>query len=353
MLLYIHIPFCDSKCHYCAFNSYTYLHHLKKDYINSLKKQLIFELEKQNKQIETIFIGGGTPSTIESQYFAEILDIVKPYFLTDDIEITIEANPNSATLKWLEGIYKTPINRVSFGVQSFDDEKLKFLGRNHISKQAIKAIKDSFNIGFKHINIDIIYDTSLDTKELLQKDFAIIKQLPIDHISCYSLTIEEKTKFYNTPQYKVENIKLANYIFTELNNLGFTQYEISNFAKKTSSRSRHNLGYWQYKEYLGVGSGAVVMIDYKRYYTFTDVQQYIKNSTNYEEIENLSSKDILTEKILLGFRSDVGVDLDILSKDQLKKIQILKDEKKIYIKDNIAFNYDFLLSDELALYLSP
>ena len=351
MILYIHIPFCDSKCNYCAFNSYTYLHHLKKDYIKSLKKQLLYELKNQNKKIETIFIGGGTPSTIEAYYYNEILDLVKPYFLDDNIEVTIEANPNSATLNWLKDIYLTPINRISFGVQSFDENKLNFLARNHTKDQAIQAIANAYDIGFQHINLDIIYDTKLDTKELLKYDLDIIKQLPIDHISCYSLTIEENTKFYKTPQYKVENIDLVNYLFNQLKDLGFTQYEISNFAKEKDSRSKHNLGYWEYKEYLGIGSGAVGMVDFKRYYSNNNVQSYIQNPLKYEDIETLSSNDILIEKILLGFRSDVGVDLNILDKAQLKKIKILENEKKIYIKDNIAFNCNFLLADALALYL--
>jgi len=129
MLLYIHIPFCDSKCFYCAFNSYTTQHYLKESYIKSLKLELKEKLKMHNKQIETIFIGGGTPSCIDAIKYKEILDIIKPYIKTD-IEITIEANPNSASLDWLKTIYSIGINRVSFGVQSFDNDKLKFLGKS-------------------------------------------------------------------------------------------------------------------------------------------------------------------------------------------------------------------------------
>ena len=350
MLLYIHIPFCDSKCFYCAFNSYTNLHNLKNLYLDALKKQLIFELKKQNKNIQTIFIGGGTPSTIEADEYSDILNIIKPY-IKDDIEITIEANPNSATFDWLETIYNIGINRVSFGVQSFNDEKLNFLGRNHNKLQAIQAIQNASKVGFKNINLDIIYDTTLDSKELLDNDLTIIQDLPINHISAYSLTIEEGTKFYNKSNVKIQNEQLAVYLFNQLNSLGFKQYEISNFSKSKNAKSKHNLGYWQYKEYLGIGSGAVGCNNNKRFYTNKDVQEYIQNPLEYEDIENLSSNDIVLEKLLLGFRSAVGIDIDILNDEQKDKLKELLEANKITIKDNRIFSNDFMLADELALYL--
>ncbi len=350
MLLYIHIPFCDSKCFYCAFNSYTQAHSLKKDYMKALELQLKTELEINNKEIETIFIGGGTPSTIEASDYKNILDIVKPY-IKKDIEITIEANPNSATKQWLEEIYKIGINRVSFGVQSFDNDKLNFLGRNHNKNQAIEAIESAFKIGFKDINLDIIYDTSLDTKELLDNDIKIIQSLPINHISAYSLTIEEGTKFFNKSSVKVENEELARYFFNKLNDLGFEQYEISNFALNNNARSKHNLGYWQNKEYLGVGSGAVGCIENKRYYSKKDLLEYINNPLEYDDVEFLNAEDITIEKLLLGFRSVVGVPIVILNDKQSKKLYDLKEAKKIMIKNNSAYSLDFMLADELALYL--
>jgi len=363
MLLYIHIPFCDSKCFYCAFNSYTSLHSFKNDYINGLKKQLQYELQLQNKNIETIFIGGGTPSTIEAQEYKAIYDIVKPYCI-QNCEITIEANPNSATSYWLEEIYDIGINRVSFGVQSFDEEKLHFLGRNHNKNQAIEAINNAKKVGFKHINCDIIYDTTLDTKKLLENDLSIIKSLPIDHISAYSLTIEEGTQFYNKSNVQVENIDLAHYLFEQLITLGFEQYEISNFAKVANSscetnfprkyngaRSQHNLGYWQYKEYLGIGSGAVGCIGNKRLYTPKDVLTYIDNPIKYEEIEVLSPNDIVIEKILLGLRSIVGIDCSIFNEKQKNKLNDLLEENKLFQKDNKVYSNNFMLADELALYL--
>ena len=350
MLLYIHIPFCDSKCFYCAFNSYTHLHNLKNDYIKALKEQLTYQLKLQNKPIETVFIGGGTPSTIEASEYQKIFQIITPYII-QNCEITIEANPNSATFDWLQTIYNIGINRISFGVQSFDDEKLLFLGRNHNKTQAIEAINNAKKIGFKHINCDIIYDTKLDTKQLLENDLSIIKTLPIDHISAYSLTIEEGTKFFNKSNVQVENLDLTHYLFKQLSHLGFTQYEISNFALNEEARSKHNLGYWQYKEYLGVGSGAVGCIDNKRLYNFKDIATYIANPLEYEEIEQLSNEDTIVEKTLLGFRSIVGVETKLFNDNQKEKLNDLISEEKLIQKEDRVYSNNFMLADELALYL--
>jgi oxygen-independent coproporphyrinogen-3 oxidase len=351
MLLYIHIPFCDSKCHYCAFNSYTSLHHLQDKFTEALCKQLIFELNaNKDKKITTIFIGGGTPSTIGIKHYHQIFQILNPYLSTVE-EITIEANPNSANEKWLSGIFDLGINRISFGVQSFNDKKLDFLGRNHNSSMAIKAIENAYKIGFKHINCDIIYDTILDTKKLLDNDLKIIKDLPIDHISAYSLTLEDGTNFFDKSDVKVDDEDMARYIFDQLRLLGFEQYEISNFAKNKQSQSKHNLGYWEYEEYIGAGAGAVGCINKRRLYTHQDINKYIKSPTTYENIERLSNDDIKTEKVLLGFRCIIGIDENILNINEQKKMEELKELGKVNFNNNRYYANDFLLADELALYV--
>jgi len=351
VLLYIHIPFCDSKCFYCAFNSYTNLSHLKKDYMIALNKQLKFELKKYNNMVlKSVFFGGGTPSSIDASEYKEIFNTLKPY-INKATEITTEANPNSASKQWQKDMKDLGVNRISFGVQSFNNEKLKFLGRNHNYTQAIQALTNAKDVGYEHINCDIIYDTALDTKELLQNDLKIISTLPIDHISAYSLIIEENTKFEHTPEVKIENIDFAKYIFKSLNDLGFTQYEISNFSKNKKARSIHNYGYWQKENYIGVGSGAIGAINDKRYYCNEDVQEYINEPLKYSKIEDLNEEDILFEKIFLGLRSDVGVDLELFNDTQKDKIKILENEKKITKRDNKIFNNDFLLSDEIVLFI--
>lgn len=353
MLLYIHIPFCDSKCFYCAFNSYTDRFHLKHEYMNALKKQLKNDLEnyviKHNKKIETVFIGGGTPSTIKAFEYEEIFEMIKPH-LEEFAEITTEANPNSASYEWLENMNKLGVNRVSFGVQSFDNDKLKFLGRAHNANSAIKAIQNAKSIGFKGINCDIIYGVQNDTMESLKKDFDTAFSLPITHLSAYSLTIEEGTKFFDRSSVKIDDEELSYEIFDYINKQGFHQYEISNFAKNKVSESKHNYGYWQHKEYLGVGAGAVGYVNQERHYPSKSIEEYIQNPLFFD-VEKINLDDVKTEKILLGFRSLNGVEMSLFNEEEMKKIDDLIQYDKVYIEKNRVFNKNFLLSDELALYI--
>jgi oxygen-independent coproporphyrinogen-3 oxidase len=317
----------------------------------ALKKHLEYELKNQNiSYFKSVFIGGGTPSCVDSKYYEPIFKLLNNY--TDkNTEITTEANPNSATLIWQKSMFNMGVNRISFGVQSFDNKKLEFLARNHAKTHAIEAIQNANKIGFKHINCDIIYDTALDTKELIANDLQIISTLPIDHISAYSLTLEEGTKFFNKSNVKVEDENMARYIFDSLKDQGFDQYEISNFAKCNDSRCKHNLGYWEYENYLGIGCGAVGCLENKRTYTLTDVQEYINKPIEYDVIETLSNNDILVEKTLLGLRSSVGCELNNYDKNQLLKIDILIENKKIYTINNKFYSSDYMLADEIALYI--
>lgn len=350
MLLYIHIPFCDSKCSYCAFNSYVDKFHLKKEYMKALALQLEFELKRFNvkaKEIESIFIGGGTPSTVEPKLYEPIFKILKSYLGTN-IEITSEANPNSATKNWLNGMHNLGVNRISFGVQSFDSEKLKLLNRAHTKEQAVQAIVDAKNIGFKNISLDLIYATLGDTKELLKNDLNIAFSLPINHLSAYALTIEEGTPFESKPHMSKETLELTEWFFKEIKSFGFKQYEISNFG---SYESKHNKGYWQYKDYIGLGSGAVGKLDLKRLYPTTNLEEYVKNPLDIR-VEELSEEDRQIERIFLGLRSCVGVDENILSKSELEKAKILEKEKKLSLLNATFYNDNYLLADEITLFIS-
>ncbi len=343
-LLYIHIPFCDSKCNYCAFNSYTNLNHLKKEYFKAIKNQFLNDIEKFDiKNFETVFIGGGTPSTMSVSFYEKLFELLDP-FLKDTKEITIESNPN-ASFNWLKNIKNLGVNRISFGVQSFDDEKLKFLNRNHSSKTAINTIKNAKKAGFENINLDIIYATAMDNYTLLQNDLKTIDFLPITHISAYSLMIEKNTKWEEDFSKRKEDEELEIWFIEEIKKK-FNQYEISNFGNPCI----HNLGYWKHKEYLGIGAGAVGFIKNFRYYTKKNVYEYIKNPTKYE-YEYLSDEDIKKEKILLGLRSKAGFNENILNENELKRAQILIKEQKLYKKENKIHSYDFLLADALSAYI--
>jgi oxygen-independent coproporphyrinogen-3 oxidase len=314
--------------------------------IIQLKNELKRFDAKQNS-IESVFIGGGTPSTITPSLYKELFEYIQPY-LKDDTEITTEANPNSATFEWLKGMRELGVNRVSFGVQSFDDTKLKLLNRSHSSNQAKKAVLDAKEAGFENISIDIIYAVSGDTKELVQNDLDTAFELPINHISAYALTIEESTPFEKKPHMSDEKLQTTKWIFEQIEKNGFTQYEISNFGIYNST---HNLGYWRYKDYIGLGSCAVGKLDNKRFYPTTNLENYIKNPLDIE-IEELSSEDIKIEKIFLGLRSNVGIDENILNPDELKRAQLLTDEAKLIKKESIFYNNDYLLADEIALFLA-
>ena len=350
MLLYIHIPFCDSKCSYCAFNSYVEKFHLKESYMKALEIQLDFELQRfkaTDNSIQTIFIGGGTPSTVEPKLYKNIFKKLKPYLKTD-VEITSEANPNSATKEWLLGMWNLGVTRISFGVQSFNKTKLKLLNRAHSPQQAEDAILYASQVGFQNISLDLIYATLGDTKELLLHDINTAKKLPINHLSAYALTIEEATPFEKKPQMSNEDLELTKWLFNKIKTSGFNQYEISNFG---SYQSRHNLGYWRYEDYIGLGSGAVGKLDNERFYPTAIIEDYIKNPLNIKS-EKLSDKDMKIEKIFLGFRSIVGVDESIFNKNEISRADILLKEKKLYLKNGIYYNLDYLLADEITLFLS-
>jgi len=318
--------------------------------MKTLEIQLDFELKRfsaTKNSIQTVFIGGGTPSTIEPYMYRDIFKKLEPY-LTKDAEITSEANPNSATYEWLFGMYELGVNRISFGVQSFDKNKLKLLNRSHSPKQARDAILHAKDVGFENISLDLIYATLGDTKELLLEDIQTASNLPINHLSAYALTIEQNTPFEKKPHLSLEDSNSQRWFLQKIEEFGFKQYEISNFG---SYQSKHNLGYWEYKDYIGLGSGAVGKLNMQRFYPHTIVEEYINNPLDIK-VETLSKEDKKFEQIFLGFRSVVGVREDILDTNELQKAYILTDEEKIYYKNGVFYNKDYFLADEITLFLS-
>lgn len=349
LLLYIHIPYCDSKCHYCSFNSYVDKFDTRKAYMQALYRQLVHELQRfdvSENAIETLFIGGGTPSTIDPALYAPIFELLEPY-LQENAEITTEANPNSATDTWLKGIRALGVNRVSFGVQSFDAQKLKALGRAHSPKQAIKAVHHAKETGFEHLSLDVIYNYRGDTKALLMRDIEQAFTLPVDHISAYELTIEHGTPFALTPEVRQESETLAFFVSEQIRSRGFEQYEISNFG---NYQSRHNKGYWEQKNYIGAGAGAVGFLDTTRFYPQENIEAYIQNPLQVIE-ERLSSEELLTEKIFLGLRSNIGLLQEELPSKIIERANLLLNENKLQKKGNRFYNPNYFLSDELALFL--
>ncbi len=243
---------------------------------------------------------------------------------------------------------KLGVNRISFGVQSFNEEKLKFLGRNHNKKLAIEAVLNAKKAGVKNISIDFIYGTKLDNKNLLLNDILIAEKLPINHLSAYSLTIEENTIFFKKPNAGKDSLILAKFFTDKIKNMNLPQYEISNFG---TYQSIHNLGYWNQDNYIGIGAGAVGFLKNRRFYPSKDIEKYISNPL-YKDIENLSKNDLHVEKIFLGLRSKIGIPIDEFNNKELINIETLLKSQNLKAHGGKIFNTDYFLSDELALFIA-
>lgn len=283
--LYIHIPFCDRICNYCDFTAFQGANSKIKEYVEALKKEIELKGNK-NFLIDSIFIGGGTPSFIDGKYIFEILEKVKENFtVLDNIEISIETNPKTFDEKKLEYYKSAEINRVSIGVQSFNDKILKELGRNHNSKEALESIELVKKFGFD-INLDLILGYQSQTIEDILYDLEMVKNINPEHISYYALIIEEKTKFKALQNAgKLDFLdeeterKMYHLIVEKLEEMGMNQYEVSNFAK-VRKESVHNKKYWNCKEYLGLGISAHSCLNDERFSNTVNLSKYIKELHN-------------------------------------------------------------------------
>ena len=349
MQLYIHIPFCDSKCGYCAFNSFDDKLHYKKQYLNALELDLRNSIESslpKKTYLESIYIGGGTPNVLKPKDYENIFQYLQKY-INENTEITMELNPNRGNIEYLNDFANLGVNRFSIGVQSFLDSKLELLQRIHDKELAKKFIRNAIDGMVKNISIDLIYDTNLDSIDTLKEELNIASNLGVGHISCYSLSIDSNSKFQKQNINPTCENSLCYELKEILEKLGFLQYEVSNFAK--THKSKHNLGYWEYKEYIGIGLSAVGRVKNQRIYKENDLGKYIKNPMHCEN-EYLTNEDMNLEKIFLGLRCECGVDIEIIkNKNNLKEILKAK-----YVEENNGriYNKNYFLSDELALFLS-
>jgi oxygen-independent coproporphyrinogen-3 oxidase len=317
--LYIHIPFCLSKCGYCSFYSVESLH-LIPEYIASLNQEI-----KQYRNIfssfDTVYFGGGTPSLLTPNQLTQILASIYKYFnITADAEITLEANPGDLSFSYLKALRATGINRLNIGVQSFNDKILKLLGRRHSAKEAISSINAARTSGFHNLGIDLIYGVhGLGIKSWKKTLEQAVAFLP-EHISCYQLSLAEKTslyKEYNLKGWRLpdEKTELKLFLATdeELTGAGYIHYEVSNFARKDAFKSRHNQKYWQHTPYLGLGPSANSFLNNKRWWNKTSVIKYIEDTTSgkmpLENSEMLSTEQLQLETLFLGLRTKAGINL--------------------------------------------
>lgn len=317
--LYIHIPFCLSKCGYCSFYS-TESVHLIPEYITALKKEIRY-YHKAFSSFDTVYIGGGTPSLLTPQQLAELFSAINKYYNLDkDAEITLEANPGDLSLEYLKAVRRIGINRLNIGIQSFDDKILNLLGRRHSSKEAIASIEAARKAGFHNLGIDFIYGLhGLGIKSWMNTLQKAVSFVP-EHISCYQLSLDEKTPLYKKYdaegwQLPDENTELKFFLTTaqELENAGYIHYEVSNFARKEIFKSRHNRKYWRHAPYLGLGPASNSFLDDKRWWNKPSVKTYIKEIASgnipVQESETLSAEQLQLEALFLGLRTKEGIDL--------------------------------------------
>lgn len=319
-MIYLHIPFCKQKCSYCNFHFSTSLN-FKEEMIAALKKEIFLRRDElENKNLKSLYFGGGTPSILKVDELKSIIDEVLKYFSFDpDIEITLEANPDDLDKIFLKELAQTPFNRLSIGTQSFFNEDLLLMNRAHNAGEAESSIKRAQDFGFENISIDLIYGSPTSGLEIWKENLHKTIELQVPHISSYALTVEPKTALNQwIRQNKVPAPKEAEqnkefyYMSEFLKDQGFEHYEISNFAKP-GFHSRHNAAYWNYREYLGIGPSAHSYNGRnERSWNIANNKLYINSLSQHvsaKETEILTEKDQFNEMLMIGLRTVWGVDL--------------------------------------------
>ena len=369
--IYIHIPFCKQRCSYCDFYTEVAPH-----YVEKIIKSIVREIEirkkyLKNEIINTIYFGGGTPSILTYKQFSEIFKaIYSTYLVSESSEITFEANPDDLTVEFFKTIRSLPFNRISIGIQSFNDSDLININRRHNSQQAIKAVKNAQNAGFNNISIDLIYGLPLQSLDKWEEQLDIALSLNIQHISAYGLTYEEGTLLFNQRE-KGEIFAVVDDIMNEMylllvNKLkenGFEAYEISNFAQQ-NFRSKHNSAYWKKIPYIGIGPASHSYNLNSRQWNVASITKYIKaieNDMPFFEVENLTINDKYNDYVMVSLRTSEGVDIEYVEQEfgadfKLLCLQNIQPfiESKMIIKHNSKFSLTtsgILISNQIIIEL--
>ena len=351
---YIHIPFCNNICSYCDFCKLLYNKNFVKKYLDALEKEVTNNYK--NEVLDTIYVGGGTPSSLSVSELNKLFSIIKIFKLSKEYEFTFEVNIEDITEEKLEKLKENKVNRLSIGIESFNDKYLKYLGRNYTSviiKEKVELAKKYFD----NINVDLMYALKNESLDDLEKDIDKILTLDIKHISCYSLIIEKNTKLYiDNTKYISDDLDSDMYdlIDKKLENK-YHRYEVSNYSI-TSYESRHNLTYWKNNEYYGFGLGAAGYIDNIRYTNTRNLSKYISGSYERQE-EVLTKEDKIKYEFILGLRLTSGINKDNFNKKygiNINEIKIIKEliNKGLLIDDKINIyvpkKYFYVLNDILV-----
>ncbi len=364
MSIYIHIPFCQSRCIYCDFYSTTLGRDFMASYVKALKREM--HLRRQyikGTRVHTIYIGGGTPSLLPGSSLKEIFDDISSCFTIDaNAEITIEANPDDVTPEWLTSLAKTPVNRISMGAQTFNDKLLSFLGRRHNSQQTINAVEACKEAGLTNISLDLMYGLPRQSFDDWKHDVRLCLSLGIKHLSAYLLSYEEGTRLDTMLKQGLvreadEELsrQMYDYLMSETSKAGFQHYEISNFALP-GYHSCHNSSYWQGTPYLGLGAGAHSYDGERtRRANMPDIKAYIAATEDVpHETETLSDKSLYNEFIMTRLRTSAGIPLNELSREdqdyclsqakphQAHNLLRIKDEHLCLTKEGIFTSNDII-----------
>ncbi len=352
--IYLHIPFCKTKCHYCNFFSTVSQKHVH-GFVDALLKEIVLRKNYLNGEtINTIYFGGGTPGLLSIDTIRSILNALFDNFdIASDAEITLEANPDDLTNEKLKELSQTPINRLSIGIQSFDDSDLKFLNRVHDSERAVRAIEAARAHNFDNLSVDLIYGIQGSSNETWKKNLAFVHKIKIPHISCYALTVEPKTPM----EHFIRKGKMPNVnedqtvnqfeiLQNEMENYGYVHYEISNYSLP-GKYSRHNTAYWQGIPYLGLGPSAHSFDGKSRAWNAANISKYIRAMETEQahlEIEHLSLSDHYNERVMTGIRTIWGINLKKIAADfgDAYSTYLLKQSKKHIDKGNVRLHADVL-----------
>ncbi len=363
--LYVHIPFCKKKCLYCSFTVVVAQRHRVDSYLDCLRSEAG---RYKGRRLDTIHIGGGTPTWMSNDQWMRLKEMIKKMFCyCDQTEFTVEANPEGLDLAKAKFLFALGINRISLGVQSFQDKYLKFLGRCHDAQDAVAAFAHLRKAGFDNINLDLMYSFPGQTLREIEEDVAALIRLESEHVSLYTFTVEPYSRFYAQGLKQQDGGKQSEqyeFVARLLTQAGFRQYEVSNFARP-GKESRHNSHYWQGGNYIGLGVGAHSHKNGRRYWNVSRLNEYISRIKNHgdptEGSEDLTPQTRLRESLLFGLRMNAGIDLKKLERKFQCRLPEEKSEKiQEFIKGGLldlqgnrlqATDRGRLVLDEMSAYL--
>jgi oxygen-independent coproporphyrinogen-3 oxidase len=337
---YIHIPFCQHICHYCDFNKVFIERQPVEQYLEYLETEIANTIQQSPfHKLETIFVGGGTPTALNMEQTERLLSIIQKHLqpLCENYELTFEANPGDLPKEKLKLLLDGGVNRLSFGVQSFNDELLKRIGRTHTKQDVLKSIKEAKEVGFSNINVDLIYSLPGQKLEDVQQTLTEAFTLDIQHFSAYSLIIEPKTVFYNLMQRgklslpgEENEAEMYELVMDEMARQGYHQYEISNFSK-AGYESKHNLTYWNNEHYYGFGAGAHSYVNGRRIQNIGPLKKYFSSIDEtgfpYLDVHEVTAQEKMEEEMFLGLRKTTGVNKAAFEhKFHVKMTEVFKEQ---------------------------